>query len=81
MDTMTPISQRHADRLPALALGTDTCAPTTASATFVHVPTADTGNTNAMYMSWLGGVGENGCVSAKNVSKRTTTGRLDWDVT
>lgn len=86
MSTSTLISQRFAQRLSfhasaaphAFAAVGQTYAP---EATPVHAVPATTGNAAVTGlgndMAWLGGLGENLCVSKKQFTKRTSTGRLD----
>jgi hypothetical protein len=79
MSTTTLISQCFAQRLSFHA----SVAPHAyvSEATPVHAVPATTGNAVVTDfgngMAWLGGLGENVCVSKKQFTKRIATGRLD----
>lgn len=86
MSTTTLISERFAQSLSfhasvaphAFAASGQTYV---LEATPVHAVPAITGNAVVTGlgndMAWLGGLGENVCVSMKQFTKRITTGRLD----
>ena len=84
MSTTTMISQRFAQRLSSHASATPhafAAAGHVTKAAPVHDVLATTGNAvvtgRGNDMAWLGGLGENLCVSKKQFTKRIDTGRLD----
>jgi hypothetical protein len=86
MSTTTLISQRFAPRLSFDASVTPHAFAASGHAYFseagpVYAFPAVTGNAVVTGlgndMAWLGGLGENACVSMKQFTKLTTTGRLD----
>ena len=86
MSTTTLISQRFAQRLSFHASAAPHAFAASghdyvSEATPVHAFPAATGNAVVTGlgndMAWLGGLGENVCVSMKQFTKRLTTGRLD----
>ncbi len=86
MSTTTLISPRFAQRLSFHASGAAHAFAVSghayvSEATPVHAVPATTGNAVVTSlgngMAWLGGLGENVCVSKKQFTKRIATGRLD----